>query len=157
MKPNAEQIEQIQTLLINEGAAVSFKKKGSKEEEGYWYLTNSDINEAGPADKEGDLKFYDDRNIKDFLAFAATNELVATVNLTGSNVGDEEFEDWDHLARYMGITDLVVLSTKVPKRVAQKFQYYATKSTTISEKLRSLVYDYVMQEIKDNAEEDMFR
>ena len=157
MKPNAEQIEQIQTLLINDDAAVSFRRKGTKEEQGYWYVTNSRVSEAGPANKEGDLKFYHDRDITDFLAFAEKNELTAVVNLTGRNYGDEEFEDWDHLARYMGITDLVVLSTKIPKRVAQKFQYYATTDTTVSEKLRSLVYEYVIQETKDNAEKDMFR
>jgi len=157
MKPTAEQIEQIQTLLIDEGAAVAFRRKGTKEKEGYWYLTKSDVSEAGPADEKGDLEFYRDRDVDDLLAFAEKNDLTATVNLTGRNTGDEEFEDWEHLARYMGITDLVVLSTKVPKRVAQKFQFYATQSTTVSEKLRSLVYDYTIKEIKDNAERDMFR
>ena len=158
MKPNAEQIEQIQILLTTDDAAVTFYKKGTDESQGYWYLTNNGVSEAGPvANKDGDLKFYKDRTIADFLAFVQNNEVNATVNLTSRVGEDEPFEDWEHLARYMGITDLVVLSTKVPKRVAAKFQYYATMSTTVSEKMRSLVYEYVKQEIKDNAESDMFR
>ena len=157
MKPTAEQIEQIQTLLVKESASVSFRKKGTKEDAGYWYLTNNDVSESGPVDKDGNAKFFETHEMKDFLTFIADNEVVAEVNLDGTYSGDTPFESWDHLARYMGLTDLVVMSAKVPKKIAQRFEYYATRDTTVSEKLRSLIYNFVVESIKENAEEDAFR
>ena len=157
MKPDKTQIEQIQTMLYDEGAAVSFPVEGKDEDKGYWYLTKDDISEAGPMSPEGDLKFYKTRCVESFLAFVQKSDPVAIVNLSGATGGDETFEDWDHLARYMGITDLEVLSTKVPKRIAEKFHYYTSRTTTDSANLRKMVYDYVVSQIKENAEEDAFR
>lgn len=157
MKPDKAQVEQIQTMLYEDGAAVSFPVKGKNEDQGYWYLTKDDIAEGGPFTKDGDLEFYEDRDIDQLVEFLAKNDPVAIVNLSNKRDGDETFEDWDHLARYMGITDLVVLSTKVPKRIAEKFTYYTTKSTTVSNQLRQMVYDFVVESIKENAKEDVFR
>ena len=157
MKPDKGQIEQIQMMLYDEGASVVFPVKGKTTDGGYWYLTKDGVDEGGPSNEKGDLEFYKDRDIDSLLAFLQKNDPVAIVNLSGSREGDETFEDWDHLARYMGITDLVVLSTKVPKRIAEKFHYYTTKTTTDSANLRKMVYDYVVAQIKENAEEDAFR
>ena len=152
----AEQVEQIQTLLIKEYGSVSFYKKGTTDEDGQWSISNSGISEFGPI-KDGDFTFNKDRTVEQFLEFARENELLATVTLTGQTADYHHFEDWSHLARYMGISDLVVLSVKVPKRIAEKFQYYATRTTTISNKHRELIFKYVIKQIKENAEEDAFR
>ena len=158
MKVEKTQIEQIQTMLYQDDASVQFYRQGSKPELGYWYLTNKGVAEAGKSNKEGDLEFYKTRSIDSLLKFISEGEVIAIVNLDGSNVGDEEFKDWDHLARYMGITDLVVLSTKVPKRIAEKFTYYVTKTDdTVSHKVRELIYNFVVESIKENAERDAFR
>lgn len=157
MKPiTEEQVEQIQALLVKEGGSVSFYKKGTKDDDGSWYVTSSGISEFGPI-KNGDFTFNDTRTVEQFLQFARENELSATVNLTGSNTDDHHFENWDHLARYMGLSDLVVTSVKVPKKIMDKFQYYTTQNMTVSQQLRKLIIDYVIQSIKDNAEEDAFR
>lgn len=157
MQPTLEQVEQIQTALIKEYAAITFYKQGTDPKSGYWYLTADAISEVGKQNDAGDPAFYRDKDIDAFLKFAEDGDLVAMVNLDGSNAFEEQFTDWAHLARYMGITDLVVLSTKVPKTIAKKFEYYATKEGTQSEKLRRLVYDYVISCIKENAEKDVFR
>jgi hypothetical protein len=147
----------MQTMLYPANASVQFYRRGTKPEEGYWYITNDDISEAGPSNQEGGVEFYRHRTVDSFIKFASDNDPIAIVNLDASIGSDEKFEDWEHLARYMGITDLVVLSTKVPKRIAEKFQYYATQETTVSSKLRELVYGFVVSSIKENAENDAFR
>jgi len=157
MQPDKTQIERIQTMLYAEGAAVTFYKHGTKIEDGYWYVVEDGIYESGPMDKDGASEFYEERDIDGFIEFASKNNLAAVVNLDAKRGSDEPFEDWEHLARYMGVTDLVVISAKVPKRIAEKFQFYATKDTTVSNKLRELVYDFVVSSIKENAEKDAFR
>lgn len=159
MKPDKTQVEQIQTFLPKEDSSVTFYPKGKTDKDGYWYLTQDNIAEAGKwIEKDDDLEFYEDRTIEEFINFAGgVPDLVAVVNLQGSRWSEEKFESWDHLARYMGLTDLIVLSTKVPKKLAEKFAYYATKDTTVSTQLRKLVFEFVVNSIKENAEKDALR
>lgn len=165
MHINAEQLEQLQVVLVNDDAA-SFYEAGSSEEKGYWYIgrkkgTDQGISENGPMTKDGDLKFSHTRYADDFVKFATENDLwanVAVYNDDGRYDHDETIKDWDHLARYLGISDLVAVSTKIPKNVANRLRFYATRSSSsVSDTVRGLIYDYVAQSIKDNAETDMFR
>ena len=159
MKPDKTQMEQIQTFLTKQDSCVTFYSKGKKEEDGYWYLTQDSVSECGEWNpKTEENEFYEDRTLDDFVKFAqGVPDLVAKVNLEGSRSFEETFEDWEHLARYMGLTDLVVMSTKVPRRIAEKFTYYVTQDTTVSNQLRKMIFDFVVDCIKENATKDALR
>ena len=159
MKPDKTQMEQIQTFLTKRDSAVTFYPKGKEEHDGYWYLTQDSVSECGEWDpKTEDYGFYEDRTLDDFVKFAqGVPDLVAKVNLEGPRSFEETFEDWEHLARYMGLTDLVVMSTKVPRRIAEKFTYYVTQDTTVSNQLRRMIFDFVVDCIKENAAKDALR
>ena len=165
MNLTAEQLEQISTVLVYDDDGVSFWPRGKTEKDGYWYVVkrrssrDAGIMEAGAADEKGDYSFTD-RSKDSFLKFASENDLVASVAVDdedGRYDHDQKFEDWEHLARFMGISDLVAVSTKIPKNVANRLRFYATRTSTVSDTVRQLIYDYVAKSMKDNAESDMFR
>ena len=159
MNLDKERLELLRTVLIHEEDYISFYPKGSNSDKGYWYVNAKDVQEAGPASKGGD-QVYESRSDESLIELSQKHDLVAEISLYDKDgrymFKDETFEDWEHLARYLGISELVAISTKVPKNVAKKFDYYATMTGTKSEVLRNLVYDYVKEAIKDNAERDMF-
>jgi len=161
LKMDAEKLTLIQIVLRGEDG-VTFYEKGSSSEKGYWYLTGKEegrIDEAGPQNKNGDIVDYKTQSFSAFLEWAKNKELVAETTIYREERGydQETFEEWDHLTRYLHIADLVVLSTKVPKAVAGKFRYYASRTSDTSSVLREIVYGYVKEQIVENAERDMFK
>jgi len=67
------------------------------------------------------------------------------------------YRAWEELAAAMGVSEMVALTTKVPKNVAKRFNLFANEEGTVSETLRKLVYRYVKEYMKDNAEHLLFR
>ena len=155
-----EKLELIQIVLRNEDA-VSFWEKGVVDKKkGFWYIKTNSISEFGPETKENEESpTCDIRHITTFLEWTNNKDLIAETEIYSkreSGYDTEQFFNWDHLARYIGISELVVVSTKIPKNVAKKLKYYVAQQSDISTVLRELIYDYVKNKIIDNAEQTMF-
>jgi len=67
-------------------------------------------------------------------------------------VSKKTYESWEPFAKDMGITELVTISTKVPKPFSLKFQKFCEASgETPSWRLRMLIEDYLTEKIKDQG------
>lgn len=94
-----------------------------------------------------------------FLKILADKELRARVFLGWEH--DKQnyryYDDWTKLADAMGISEMVTLTTKVPKNVARRFTIFANETGSVSERIRKLVYDYTRQYMADNSKKLIFR
>ena len=157
MLVDSERLELIQVVLRGEDA-VNLWLGDSKKEKGSWYVTSLHVGRFGSEDAKGEADYKLIRP-EDFLERVKGIELVAETMVYRPEGGydEKQFSSWEHLAKYLGVNDLVVLSSKVPRAVADKFRYYATMKSTVSDGLREIIYAYVIASIKENAERDMFR
>lgn len=156
MQINSEKLEQVQIVLRGEDSVI-FWAKGADQKNGYWRITWKAVGEFGKEDEKGEAK-YNHRHPSTFTEWVKDKDMLAETTIYRPKGGydQEKFDDWDHLARFIGISDLVVVSTKIHKSVAKKLKYYAAKDSDVSATLRELIYKYVKESIIANAERDLF-
>lgn len=164
MRLDSEKISQIQTVIVNDDECVEFTE--DEFDKGLWYISNSRIHRFGAKDKEGESDIEEtfsnsvtDTSYSEFYKQIEGKELKARIFL-GRSVGEEKYqvyEDWETLAKTLGISELVTLATKVPKTVAKRFAMFANQKGDRSSVLRKLVYDYVKNQMVEQAETLMFK
>jgi len=152
---DAERLSQIQAVMYMEDDGVSFFVEGKASDKDIgWYVTNSNkIFEHG-AIRNGDYVYFEQTDT--FLEKTKDKELVAKVD---DSEGQEHriISKWDELAKELGISELVVISTKVPKVIARRFEYFSERKGTKSEELRKLVIQYVKESMVGDIDRLMFK
>jgi len=64
----------------------------------------------------------------------------------------DEYDTYESLAKRLKIDELVVISSKVPKAVANKLARYAQRETiTVSGQIRRLVLEWLEEQVKEDA------
>jgi len=160
MKLDKEKIELLQVVLTgtgDDGESVEFAE-GNGFEKGLSYgvypskiyryenKTEEDI-ESKRISAEGLLKAIEGKEVRGryFLGWDDQKQ------------NYRYYDTWDELAKAMGVSQMVTLTTKIPKNVAKRFTVFANEDSSISETLRKLVYGYVQKYMADNSEKLMFR
>ena len=163
MKLDPDKINQIQIVLIHEDDFVEFAD--GKFEDGLWYVSSDRIHRFGEETEEGSKIeetfsiVSSDRPYSEFYKQIEGKELAARI-WVGKKAGHDEYQgftNWEDLAKAIGISELVTLATKVPKTIAKRFTVFANQRSDRSSILRQLVYDYVKQQIIEQADSLMFK
>ncbi len=69
----------------------------------------------------------------------------------------QRYASWDPFAKTFGITELVTFATKIPRPVATRFQRVCeSDGETPSWRIRLLIQEYLMENIKDRARQVLF-
>lgn len=165
MKLDYEKLSQIQTVLQKDDESVDFTT--NKFKKGLYYVSNSKVHKFGEEkgkDNESEIEqtFSSnglDRPLSEFFEQINDKELTARIFLGWSEgvAQYQEFKNWNTLAKVLGITKLVTLATKVPHVVAKRFEMFANQRSDRSAVLRSLVYNYVKNQMIKQAEDLMFK
>ena len=158
MQITQERLEELQTVILRESSVSFIETDKSFEKNDYWYITNDDVGEQIAPKGESDWD-YKTRSKDSFLKWVEgkdvkANTIIYREGVTGYD--EENFKEWEHLARYLGVSTLVALSTKVPQSVVRKFKYFASSEGTASEVIRGLIYNYVQEQIKLQSQKLMF-
>lgn len=164
MKLDKEKVSQIQTVLLTDDSNVEFTD--SEFEKGLWYISNRNIDkfDEGGGGKESQIvetfsNYVGDKDYSDFFKEVEGKELKARLSM-GYHLGKcqyKVYEDWEKLAKVLGISELVTVATKIPKTVAKRFEMFADEKSDRSSVLRELVYDYVKKKMIEQAGSLMFR
>ncbi len=155
MKLDEEKIGLLQVVLTgteDKEEAVDFAIENFQKED-YYAVTPSSLWHFWPDENSKSL------SIETFLKAVEGRELKARYFLgwEGGKQNYRYYDDWTKLADAMGVSQMVVLTTKVPKNVAKRFTVFANETGSTSERLRKLVYDYVKEYLAENSGKLMFR
>lgn len=151
MRLDLDKLEDIRTALLQqpEGFIVEFGLKG---EEKQWCISSDGVFKV----KGDDVK---EITVEDFINEVGDRDVIAYIFFRWDENNREVygvFEDWDKLANYLGISGLEVLSTKVPKIIAKRFEYFASMESNKSDVLRKLVLEYVKKKWVEEADKLIF-
>lgn len=153
MKIDEEKIGLLQVVLTGTGdteESVEFAEDFEKERYG---ITPSYIYKYWPEDNSKQIP------VETFLKAIEGKDVRARYFLgwEGNKENYRYYDDWAKLADAMGVSQMVALTTKVPKNVARRFSIFANEENSVSETLRKLVYNYVKDYMSEHSEKLMFR
>lgn len=152
-----ERLEEIQATFrgYEDEDGITFILEGQKAKYPCWDVWAKRIGFF--KDSDGTMK---DLETKDFLKAIEGKELTALI-WKGWRDGEETYDDydeWEDFARVIGVTRMVVISTKVPEIIAKRFDFFADEhGQSTASQLRRVVYDYVEEEWKEKAGDLIFR
>lgn len=153
MRLDKERLEAIKTMILTDQDGVSLIEKGQKEGEGEYYISYDVF-----AYVKGEEVF--DRMSLDQIADAMKDKEYTAEIFLGWEMGKEakeKIKEWEDLAKYLGISEMVTVATKIPKVVARRFEYFANQGSNKSDTLRKLVYAEVKKNMVDQVDRLMFR
>ncbi|MEM3895375.1 hypothetical protein [Thermofilum sp.] len=149
-----DRLDELKTVLEphekDEKFFIEIREKNKSVDDDGWLISCDAFFRVKPA------KDYEVKEIPEeiFLEDIKGKDVVAYIPLeyVGGKETYQKFEEWEHLAKYLGISELVVLSVKVPKIVAKRFEYFATREASKSEVLRKLITNYVKEKWVQEAD-----
>jgi len=160
MRLDKEKVEDLLTSFVYEDeAGLEFRPAGFKEEDLYWYIGFSGVYRVGGKNPLEGEREWTKIEPQEFLKEVEGQELVCRVWL-GWKEGKEvfrEIEDWETLSKIRGVTEMVVLATKVPKIIGRRFEHFANEESSRSDVLRKLVINYIKEQMIEKANSIIFR
>lgn len=156
MKLDEEKIGLLQVVLTgteDKEENVEFADENGFKTETYFAVTPSHCWKYWPEDNAKEI------SIESFLKALEGKELKARYFLgwEGGKQNYRYYDEWSKLADAMGVSQMVALTTKVPKNVARRFSIFANEENSVSETLRKLIYNYVKGYMADHSDKLMFR
>ena len=162
MRIDKERLEGIIATITPEDAEdcpYSFYEKGKNpSDDEYSFFQGGMMHHYKDDPKDEDSRAHSIQT-STFLERVKDKELVGRIWL-GWQANKEKYystENWEEFAKEVGISELVAITTKVPKTIARRFEFFANQSSNKSAKLRGLVIDYVREQWKEQADNLVFR
>jgi hypothetical protein len=156
MQITKERLDSLKATFMSEEDSFSFYFKGKhKDGDTYFYCgLDGKVSEWIQGKEDNDFK--GNLDDEDFLKQIEGKELEGEFFL-GYHVGEQSnvyLSDWEEYSKKMGVSKLVVLSTKVPEVIAKRFEFFADEK---SSKLRQLVVEYVKKQWIEKADSLVFQ
>lgn len=149
-----ERIELIRVTFTDDDDSISFREKGKKDTDDEYFIASDIIAITG---KEGEK--FDKISMDTLLEQAKDKEYIAMIFMGWFKNKEtyEEIEGWEELSKYLGISELITISTKIPSTVAKRFGFFASQESTKSDVARKLIYKYVKEKMIAQVDTLMFR
>lgn len=154
-------LDEIRIMLIGDDQSIEFSPIKENFEKDMWIVYNKEkISLRSHNEEKYDFGIKGSYYSHEFLGKVNGVDLRARIFIHWE--GDEEkydiFDDYNELAKCIGVSNLVAVSSKIPQSVERKFRYFIQKEgKDKSTKIRELIYGFTKHSIEDNAEELMFK
>lgn len=160
MKIDLDRLENLHVIFAGADDGISLREKGKPINDNGWYISKDKIFREGKRDpKTGDIDDFKDIGASEFFKEIKGLDLSAFFAM-GWTKDEEEFkrfDEWEHLAEYLGISKMVTIGVKVPEIIAKRFKYFSSDESNVSTVLRELIINHLTQKWKDQAESLIYR